>query len=245
MNHMTNFLSKPQAGNIVKLSGKMTGYRCTRASANFVYSKSDQHKMGVVAITAALAGMGGQAASTAASAGDMEEPAEYLEFDLNGNPVKGWVWRSPFKEGDVVDIAAEWQGNHYEAYGIARPADRIIALYPHCSRSKGRHVKNVVKWWAICNAAFFGAMTAWFYTLGGAKLLREPAILWTSGSLALLFIMMFISLSKQFMPFVRLAEKIFRILGLPDPANMDLVKSSRQQRTEQDEPEFGTFYFRY
>jgi hypothetical protein len=110
MNHMTNFLSKPQAGNIVKLSGKLTGYRCTRASANFVYSKSDQHKMGDVAITAALAGMGGQAASTAASAGDMEEPAEYLEFDLNGNPVKGWVWRSPFKVVYSGDGGQTWSG---------------------------------------------------------------------------------------------------------------------------------------
>jgi hypothetical protein len=245
MHQMTNFLDKPQAGNIVKLSGKMTGYRCTRASASFVYSNSDQHKMGVVAIAAALAGMGGQAASVAGYASDIEEPAEYVEFDLDDAPVKGWVWRSPFKEGDVVDVAAEWQGDHYEAYGIARPIDKTIALYPHCSRAKGRHIKNAVKWWGIWNAVFFGATLAGVFSLGGADVLREPVFFWFNGALALGFILMFISLSKQYMPFVRVAEKVFRLLGIPNAANLDLVKSSKQQRTPMDPAEFGTFYFRY
>jgi hypothetical protein len=242
---MTIFLNKPQAGDIVKLSGKMTSYRCSRAAASFVFSQSDQHKMGVVAIAAALAGMGGQAASTAGYASDLEELAEYVEFDLNGEPVKGWVWRSPFKEDDVVDVAAEWQGYYYEAYGIVRPADRMIALYPHCSRAKGRHIKNAVKWWAISNTLFFSAVGAWFVYLGGLELLLKPAILWTTSAVALALIPMFISLARQYMPFVRLSEKIFSILGLPDATNVDLVKSSKQQRTAEDPAEFGTFYFRY
>jgi hypothetical protein len=242
---MTDFLSKPRVGNIVKLSGKMARYQCTRASANFVYSHSDQRKMGVVAITAALAGIGGQAASVAGYASDMEEPAEYLEFDLNGNSVKGWVWGSPFKEGDMVDVAAEWQGDHYEAYGIARPADKTIALYPHCSRGKARHIKNAVKWWGIWNGVYFGATVAGAVLILGSDMLNEPMFFWVNGFLALMWVLMFISLSRQYMPFVCLSEKVFRILDLPDATNIDLVKSSKQQRTAQDTPEFGTFYFRY
>jgi hypothetical protein len=242
---MTAFLSQPRGGNIAKLSGKVTGYRCTRASASFVYSQSDQDKMGVVAIAAALAGMAGQAASVVGYASDLEEPAEYLEFDLNGALVKGWVWRSPFKEGDIVDVAVEWQGDHYEAYGIARPADRMIALYPHCSRSKGRHIKNTAKLWIIWNVMFFGPTIGVFLYVEGPDILREPAFFWLSSFLAFGFMLMFVSLSRQYMPFVRLSERVFNILGLPDPTNIDLVRSSKQQRTAQDPPELGTFYFRY
>jgi hypothetical protein len=243
---MTDFLNKPGGGdNIVKLSGNITSYRCTRASASFVYTQSDQQKIEVVAITAALAGMGGQAASAVASASDMEEVAEYLEFRLNGYSVKGWVWRSPFKEGDLVDVAAAWQGDHYEVYGIARPADKMIALYPHCSRSKGRHIKNAVKWWLIWNVLFFGVAVVAGWFLLGSEMLREPPFFVIGGFVAFMWILMFVSLSKQYMPFVRLSEKIFIILGLPDATNMDLVKSSKQQRTAEDSPEFGTFYFRY
>jgi len=242
---MANFLGKPQAGGIVKLSGKMAGYQCTRSNASFVYSKSDQHKLGVVAIAAALAGMGGQAASLANHASDIGELAEYLEFDLDGKSVKGWVWRSPFKDGDVVDVAAEWQGDHYEAYGIARPADKMIALYPHCSRSKERHIKNTIKWWVIWNVAFFGVSALGAFLLLGSEILREPAFLWIGGFIAMMWILMFVSLSKQYLPFAHLSEKIFGILGLPDAKNVDLVKSSKEQRAAQDPPEFGTFYFRY
>jgi len=240
-----SILSKPQANNMVKVSGKMTGYRCTRLSASFVYSQNDQHKIGVVAVAAALAGMGGQAASVAGYASAVEEPAEYLEFALNGDAVKGWVWRSPFKDGDVVDVAAQWQGDHYEAYGIARPADKTVALYPHCSRARGRHIRNAIKWWGIWNGGFFGATLAGVCFLGGPEVLREPGFFWFNGTLALGFILMFFSLSRQYMPFVRLSENVFIILGLPDPKNVDLVKLSKRQRTAQDPPEFGTFYFRY
>ena len=90
--------------------------------------------MGVVAVAAAMAGMGGQAASTVALASDVEELAEYVEFELNG---------------------------------------------------------------------------------------------------------------EQYMPFVRLAEKIFTVLGIQRPRNVDLVQSSKVQRTLDDAPEYGTFYFRY
>lgn len=59
------------------------------------------------------------------------------------------------------------------------------------------------------------------------------------------FALMTFSLSRKWMPFVRVAEKVFRTLELPNPGNIDLVKSSKAQRTEQDPGEFGTFYFRY
>jgi hypothetical protein len=242
---MTIFLARPQLGEISKLSGRISGYRCTRGSASFVFTEHDKNTMGVIAVTAALADMGGQAASAVTHASDMEESADYLEFSVQDQPIKGWVWRSPFKEGDVVDVAVQWRGDYYEAFGVARPADKMIALYPHCSRARGRHIKNSIKWWAIFNGLFFGALGTWYMSESGLELLHEPSFYWIHGGAACFFILMFTSLSRQFMPFVRLAEKVFIALELPNPTNIDLVRSSKQQRTTNDGIEFGTFYFRY
>lgn len=234
-----------QTNPLCKLSGKISSYKCQRAQANFVFSTGDQKKLGVVAIAAALADMGGQAASVAASASAMEEEADFVEFDLNGDKVKGWVWRSPFKEGDIVDVVAQWQGFHYELYGIARPVDKTIALYPHCSRSRTRHIKNAIKWWFIFNAAFLALLmvTGWF--IGMEDMLQDVEFYYMYGPVTLFFVLMFSSLTKQFMPFVQLSERVFVTLDLPNPTNIDLVESSNKQRTADDPGEFGTFYFRY
>ncbi len=244
---MTNFLPQPNADGLVKLNGTVRNLKVTRASASFVFTESDQNKMGVVAFAAAIAGLGGQAMATASNASALEEEADYLEFELDGQPVKGWVWRNPFREGDEVSVAAELRSDgHWEAFGVLRPKDKTVALYPHCSRGRVRHVKNAA-WW-------------WFFGWGGASLLVLALLLSMTRGLPSLFeadslqvfgvLMTFLgvmtfSLSRKWMPFVRLAEKVFRALELPDPSNVDLVKSSKKQRTVHDPGEFGTFYFRY
>lgn len=68
---------------------------------------------------------------------------------------------------------------------------------------------------------------------------------WFVGGIFLAFGIAIGSMAKQWMPFVTLAEKVFKILELPNPGNIDLVKSSKMQRTKQDAAEFGVMYFRY
>jgi hypothetical protein len=243
---MTNFLKPPETGIAVKLVGKIEGYSQKRDSASFVFTKGDQNKMGVIAIAAAMAGLGGQAMATASNASAVEEEADYLEFSINGFPVKGWVWRSPFVEGDEVEIAAEWQGSYYEVFGIARPMDRMIALYPHCSRGRKRHIKTVLKWWfilAICGnfILMFLLMLAMF----GGKSLTDFGGYITIAILSAFYSVMFFCLGRKWMPFVRTAEKIFKTLGWENPGDVDLNKTSKEQRKPTDSGEFGTFYFRY
>jgi len=116
---MTNFLPQPNADGLVKLNGTVRNLKVTRASASFVFTESDQTKMGVVAFAAAIAGLGGQAMAIASNASAMEEEADHLEFELDGRQVKGWVWRNPFKEGDEVTVAAEHRADgHWEAFGV-------------------------------------------------------------------------------------------------------------------------------
>jgi hypothetical protein len=246
---MTTSVERQQG--LVKLTGTITNYQCTRDSASFVFTDADRNTMGVIAIAATIAGLSGPAIATAANVTSTEEDADYVEFNLDGKPVKGWVWRSPFKEGDAVEVAAEWHVDHYEASAIARPVDRIIALYPHCSRGRARHVKNAMKW---------GGAFILFFLLG-CELLSFGVARWSIskymsdflsiGHLVLsicylcFFGLMTFSLTRKWMPFVRLTEKVCRMLGLPDPGNVDLVKSSKAQRKPDDSGEFGTFYFRY
>jgi hypothetical protein len=249
MTTRSHFIPPPNASGLIKLSGTVTKLKVTRDSASFVFTKSDQTKLGVVAIAAALAGQGGQAMSAAANASDVEEQADYLEFELGGRPIKGWVWRNPFKEGDEVEVAAEQRTDHHEAFGITRPTDKLIALYPHCSRGPATHVKNAVKLWVIGG----GAMVCLF--LGLPRLLGSIEFSDGYGVSLIEFVSCLIAMTffafvtymmtRQWMPFVRLAEKVFKALELPNPSNVDLVKSSKAQRTAEDKAEYGTFYFRY
>ena len=54
-----------------------------------------------------------------------------------------------------------------------------------------------------------------------------------------------ISMSWQLMSFARLSEHVFRALDMPDPSNVDLVKSTRKVRLASDPAELGTFFFKY
>lgn len=244
---MTNFLAQPKADGLVKLSGTVRNLKVTRTSASFVFTESDQTRMGVVAFAAAIAGLGGQAMATASNADAVEEEADYLEFEIDGQPIKGWVWRNPFREGDDVSVAAERRPDgHWEAFGLQRPADKTVALYPHCSRGRVRHYKNAAWWWLVG----WGGLVAFVfvpmaYFLMGEKLFFDFGLMYAISGLMTFFGVMTFSLSRKWMPFVRLAEMVFRALELPDPSNVDLVKSSNKQRTANDPGEFGTFYFRY
>jgi hypothetical protein len=244
---MANFLPTPNADGLVKLSGTLRNLKVTRASASFVFTDTDQTKLGVVAVAAAIAGLGGQAMVMTSSASAMEEEADYLEFDLDGLPVKGWVWRNPFQEGDEISVAAEPKPNgHWEAYGVQRTGDKTVALYPHCSRGQAKHFKNAAWWWLVGWGGANVVILTFIYgvAIGFSEPFEVDFLLIFAG-LMLFYAAMTFSLSRKWLPFVRLAEKVFRALDIPDPSNVDLVKSSKKLRTEHDPGEFGTFYFRY
>lgn len=225
--------------------------KCTRDSASFVFTDNEQSAIGVVAIAASIAGASAQAASTAAATG--EEDADYLEFALDGQPVKGWVWRSPFKNGDVVEVIVQWQHDHFEAFAIARPEDRMVALYPHCSRGRKRHWSNALKWWLTGSTFVVLSMLVMFLLV---ELFNSDSWAETGKGLAQFvpeliiftypfFLLMTYFLARRWMSFVRLAERIFTEFGWADPAGIDLKRSSKEQRTAEDVPEFGVFFFRY
>ena len=123
-----------------------------------------------------------------------------------------------------------------------------IALYPHCSRGRARHIKNAVNWWLVgVSLWLLGLLVVMFPITRSERylpLMAEGFPYVALGSYVF-FGIVTISMTRKWMVFVRLAEKVFRTLGLPDPSNIDLVKSSKAQRKPDDPGEFGTFYFRY
>jgi hypothetical protein len=242
---MNNFADPPPTAGLVKLSGRITGYHHRRELASFVLTTDDQ-TMGIIAIGAAVAGLSGQAVSVAGNTTCMEEEADYVQFMINHQCVKGWVWRSPFKEGDSIEVVAVSQKDHYEAFGIARPLDRTIALYPYCSRGRASHIKNAIKWWLwlgfLVQSMCLTALS--LYVMGSAVFVKVEFYA-TLGASCVFYALMFTSLARNWMPYVSLAEKVFKTLGWPNPSNVDLVKSSKAPRLDSDPGEFGTFYFRY
>lgn len=60
--------------------------------------------------------------------------AEYVQGSINGVPFRGWVGMTRLQAGDSVEMAAEWRGEHYEVYAIAKPEERIVSVCPGCDR---------------------------------------------------------------------------------------------------------------
>lgn len=50
---MTEFISHPSPNGLVEVSGAIRKLKVTRAHASFVFTESDQTRMGIVAIAAA------------------------------------------------------------------------------------------------------------------------------------------------------------------------------------------------
>ena len=140
------------------LRGHVRNLRSTRQSQEFLFTDADRTAMGVTAVAAGLAGLGGVAIGLAASADDTAEDADLLEFELDGKSIRAWVWISVFKEGDEVEIVAEQFGQIWHAFGIRRVSDRIVALHPHCSRGRYAHYKATVRWWFLIYSSLMSIM---------------------------------------------------------------------------------------
>ena len=235
------------------LRGRISHYQAERHFADFVFTDQDRKGMGVLAVAAGLAGLSGQAVGMASAAGSTKEEADYLQFEIDGKPVKGWVWRSPFQEGDRVEVVAEWQTDHYELYAITRPADNTIALYPHCSRGSKSHWRNAWWWWGYGGGvaislglvllevgAFMSGLSILFHPEA-----RKYFLLGFPGIFYPFFALMTWSLGRKWMPFVRMSERVFTALGWDNPAEVDLVKRSKAQRRGGESFDYGVFYFRY
>nr|WP_083859806.1 putative type VI secretion system effector [Herbaspirillum sp. B39] len=244
---MDQYLEVPgQDNGLIKISGEIRNYVSERGEASFVLTKKDKTGMGIVSVALAAAGMGGQAIATASNAASLQEEADYVEFDLGGKKVKGWLWRSPFKEGDVVDAAVVWQGEYFELVALANPSNRTIALYPHCVRGRRAFYTLVFRWWLIFAGILPPVSAFIFYSFEPFnRYLFQPPFWFCWGALIASATFVIFMLMLQWTPFGKAAQRVFSVLGLRDPSGVDLKKTTKAQRKPGDPPEMGAFFFRY
>ena len=240
------------AGDAQKLlRGRIRNYKVTRTTEAFFLSNLDRGATGLAAIAAAAAGMSGIGAGLMSLGGE-EEEADLVEFTLDGHEqVQGFVWKSPFKEGDQVEVVAQKVGEVWKAFGIKRPKDSVVALHPHCSRGRKAHWRVVFSyWWKISLALVivFAAVLYFQFRGSGDQVPTEDILrvfLYVGTGFFVIFGWIAWSLGRKLRPFVQMAEEIFREFGWRDVERIDLYKLSRRNRKPDDPVELGAFYHRY
>lgn len=232
------------------LRGAISGLEQSRRSHDFVLTEIQRQQIGVTAVAATVMSMGATGIGLIGMAGNAEEEADWVEFELDGKQMKGWLWMMPMRNGDNVEVVAEQTGNnHYVAYAIKRDGDGLLAVYPHATAGRKVHYLKSVKVWMWCSflnylfLPLFLVMQRGFGALLDRNMqfgLLVGLAFWIPVSALIAF-----RVSRKFMGFVRIAEAIFNTFGWPDIENIDLRKTSRENRRENKLLEFGNLYFRY
>ena len=232
------------------LRGRIGNLRKSRCSQDFFFTDADRAKMGATAIAAGLVGLGGVAVGLSGMAMDTTEEADLLEFDLEGNSVRAWVWWSVFAEGDEVEVVAERWGETWQAFGVRRLSDKIVALHPHCSRGRFAHYRASFKWGGVFFAA--AMITAYFIiacfaVFKGGVPIENLIITCALGTLVSALGYGFITyrVARKMMGFVRLAEGIFEGFGWKDVKNIDLPAITKKGKKTGEPGALGILYFRY
>lgn len=227
------------------------GLEVKKTTVDAFQSEMLRTKAGGAAALAAAAGLSGIAAGMVAmSMDEMRENAFGLRFEIDGKPVRGVLWDCPFKEGDEVEVVAEKTDDHWNAFAVARPRDRIISLFPHVVSGEIAHYKaSFSVWWKIMagllaasfaliiGVSFFSNLTNWeglfiSITMGG---LVASAILAVVG----------VNVARKYLPFARIAEGVFTALGWQDVKRINLRKRTFKQLKPGDDAALGVFHFRY
>ncbi len=141
----------PPRGQLEKITGRLEEFSRIRCKADFMpdfYTNHPNHQMS----SGEKAGMGAAAIAfdSPALAGlalkeeqPMTSDADYIKGMINGKPFAGWVGLTHLKVGDEVELAAEWQDDHYQVYAIALPAKREVSVCPRANH--GRNIQALSK----------------------------------------------------------------------------------------------------
>ncbi|MEM5423030.1 putative type VI secretion system effector [Paraburkholderia ferrariae] len=234
----------------VLLSGTISELKRSRRTRDFVLTQVQHQQIGATAVAASLMGSGAIGIGLISMAGNSEEEADWVQFNLDGKQVEGWLWMMPMLNGDTVEVAAEQIGeNRYVAYAVRRNEDGLLAIYPHATAGRSAHFRKSVKAWLCWTIVGYLAVTTLMVIQAGGELFHDdgarffflmviPFLMVFTGILAL-------RVSWKLMGFVRMAELIFSIFGWEDVKNIDLRKTSRENRKGEKSAKFGNLYFRY
>ncbi len=234
------------------LKGRIHNLHKTRRHQDFFFTAADRAKMGATAIAAGAAGLGGVATGLSGMAMDTTEEADLLEFDLDGKPIRAWVWQSVFNEGDEVEVVAEQAETHWQGYGVYRPDDEIVALHPHCSRGRYAHYRSAFRIYLKCMVPLlivaFAIVAYQLYSVGVTVKELLAGLPWLiAGALTASAICGVIAyrITRKLMGFVKLAEGIFEGFGWRNVKSIDLPAMTQRNKKPGERAALGVLYFRY
>lgn len=232
------------------LRGTMSNLERSRRSHDFVLTEVQHQQIGATAIVASAMGMGATGIGLIGMAGNADEEADWVEFELDGKKIKGWLWMMPMRNGNNVEVVAEHLGNdRYVAYAVKRDGDDLLAVYPHATAGRKVHYRKSIKAWIWCTIILYFLTMLMLGIQGGFRIFLDGYfqlfMLYGFVFCSVFFAIIAFRVSRKLMAFVRIAETIFNTFGWPDIENIDLRKTSRENRRENKLPNFGNFYFRY
>ncbi|MCS2163728.1 hypothetical protein MUU47_21890 [Scandinavium sp. H11S7] len=234
----------PPFGPLEKISGRLDSFRSERfreyfdADAyrtNTLQGASDV-QCGAAAAVAIAAGSPGVGAVMMME-GDHTDTAEYVQGSINGKPYSGWVGQTRLQAEDEVEMAVEWQHDHYQVYAIALPEERIISICPKCNMGHIAHA-----WWRIKNMVI---LTSLLITIIGFSFFvnfvvgdnHDRISFWGSNRVILLIMLgvaSFVSGGIAFSAYkeyasttCRLSEEILGLFDMVNPASINLKKKRK------------------
>jgi len=236
--------------SMVLLRGAISGLNRSRRNHDFLLTEVQHQQVGVTAIATSVMGMGATGIGLIGMAGNANEEADWVEFELDGKHVKGWLWMMPMRNGDTVEVVAEPTAkDYYIAYAVKRDGDDLLAVYPHATAGRKVHYRKSTKAWMWCSILAYLIPAFLFVMHEGLKALlntdTQLFLLITFAFWITISALMAFRVSRKLMGFVRIAEVIFRTFGWPDVENIDLRQTSKENRRENKLSNFGNLYFRY
>ncbi|MBW0447974.1 hypothetical protein EN871_10175 [bacterium M00.F.Ca.ET.228.01.1.1] len=233
----------------VLLRGTIVNLQRSRRTHDFVLTQFQQEAVGATAVGAAAMGLSATGIGLVNMASNADEEADWVEFELDGMQLQGWLWLMPMRNGDTVEVVAEKVGeSRYVAYSVKRDGDDIVSVYPHATAGRKQHYRSMAKImiWAFVLINAIGVLAMHRPGDFGQNFPSFAAFMGVAMSATLVvFAIIFYRVTRKMMGFVRLAEAIFATYGWPDVENINLRKTSREHRGSNALSNYGRYYFRY
>jgi hypothetical protein len=207
------------------VSGKISNLRYSLGERQSKAAEFERKATLLSPILLALSGNGGLAVGNMAVNYGMsiaKGKAYWVEFDVDGRTLKGWLGGVCFKEGDAVDVAVEGNGT---LLAVSRAKERAIAILPPC----GSNPKMIYKYMRYTFIGIFLFLLlflglGFFFVAAREELVEMLSIAFPCAFAVALFVAVGAN-CRELLHAVR-TQKILSALELPEADSLDLPTRS-------------------
>ncbi|MCX8643183.1 hypothetical protein J3U65_05385 [Gilliamella sp. B3791] len=222
--------------DLIKLTGTLSDFKglfCYAQLGDGAYLSEAQKerqkaKLQKGALLATLNGntAAGLAALGRANGGDRSNyfRAQYITAQLNNNiTLKGWLGYYKFNEGDQVEVIAEKRDDYYEVYAMLKPSEQIISIIPLCYAGRNQAFK--AWFWIVFICYIICVLLMNYFVLDFSF---ENLLIGFSSLGLLIGPASVIVKRNSIATHIKLAERIFTLLGWKNVKNINLITVSKQ-----------------